>query len=286
MKLYAISDLHLEADVTQVALETMPFFPEDWLILAGDIGNTERILTIALKGLTPRFKQVIWVPGNHDLWREKQGDPAKASGEAKYLQLVALCREFGVLTPEDPYPIWPLDDKVVIVPVFLLYDYTFRPDYLTKQEAMQEALEEHSVCADEYLLNPAPYVSREAWCQSRIHYTEQRLAKIPFDKSLIVINHYPLHQRLVRLHRIPKFSIWCGTRATENWPNRFPITTVVYGHLHMRTTDYINGVRHEEVSLGYPRHWEQSKGIEGYLRQILPAPEFTQPNLGPIWHYP
>ncbi len=69
---------------------------------------------------------------------------------------------------------------------------------------------------------------------------------------------------------IPSFSIWCGTRRTHDWHTRFPVKAVVYGHLHVRGTDWIDGVRSEEVSLGYPRDWDASLGMAGYLRQILP----------------
>ncbi len=47
---------------------------------------------------------------------------------------------------------------------------------------------------------------------------------------------------------------------------------VVYGHTHRRATDVLEGVRFEEVSLGYPRDWAQDAGMAAYLRQILPAP--------------
>jgi hypothetical protein len=30
-------------------------------------------------------------------------------------------------------------------------------------------------------------------------------------------------------------------------------------------------VRYEEVSLGYPRDWRADRGIEWYLREILPG---------------
>ena len=52
----------------------------------------------------------------------------------------------------------------------------------------------------------------------------------------------------------------------------FPVEAVVYGHMHRRATDVIDGVRFEEVSLGYPRDWSQEEGIATYLRRILPAP--------------
>ena len=46
---------------------------------------------------------------------------------------------------------------------------------------------------------------------------------------------------------------------------------VVSGHLHLRTTLWRHGVRYEEVSLGYPRDWRAERGIEWYLRDILPG---------------
>ena len=67
----------------------------------------------------------------------------------------------------------------------------------------------------------------------------------------------------------PRFSIWCGTRATERWLTRYPIEAVVYGHLHLRSSRTIDNVRHEEVSLGYPKQWNVERGLKSYLREIL-----------------
>lgn len=285
MKLYAISDLHIDTKINRLALEALPEFPEDWLIIGGDVCNSEKYFRYALTILNQRFKQLLWVPGNHDLWSETDGEQ-EIKGEAKYLHLISICREHGVLTPEDPYAIW-LEGGVeyVLAPLFILYDYTYRPHGLTKEEAIQLASKENSVCADEYYLNPTPYSSREEWCHVRVRYTEQRLSTIPQEAQLILINHFPLRQQLIRLKRIPRFSMWCGTRLTEDWHTRFPVFTVVSGHLHMRATDYIDGVRFEEVALGYPKHWQHERGIQGYLRQILPAPPAPAPNAGPFWHH-
>ena len=43
---------------------------------------------------------------------------------------------------------------------------------------------------------------------------------------------------------------------------------MVYGHLHMRATRELDNVRFEEVSLGYPRQWDQRRGVGHYLRRI------------------
>jgi hypothetical protein len=103
--------------------------------------------------------------------------------------------------------------------------------------------------------------------------------------SLVLINHFPLRRSLIRLWQIPRFSLWCGTQRTEDWHIRFPVSVVVYGHLHMRATDYQDNVRFEEVSLGYPQQWQQERGIKGYLREILPGPKDPPPNANPVWHW-
>jgi len=271
MKLYAISDLHLDHQINYQAFKTLPAYPDDWLILAGDICSMAEHLQLALSHLTKRFAQVLWVPGNHDLWTKIGG--IKERGIEKYQQLVSICHNFGVLTPEDPYPLWQGEGgKHMIVPLFLLYDYSFRPTHISLENAVAWAAESGIMCTDEYYLDPKPYPTRQAWCSARCQYSEQRLREIPSGIPLILINHYPLREDLVQLVNIPRFSIWCGTRQTENWHHNFEVSIVVSGHLHRRGTYYRDGVRFEEVSLGYPKQWNyQEKNIQAYFRQILPG---------------
>ena len=75
MKLYAISDIHLGHKINRQALAELPSYPEDWLILAGDIGETSEQLQFALFELSKRFARLLWVPGNHDLWSTR-AEPA------------------------------------------------------------------------------------------------------------------------------------------------------------------------------------------------------------------
>jgi 3',5'-cyclic AMP phosphodiesterase CpdA len=278
MKLYALADLHLRYEVTRRALEALRPRPYDWLILAGDVGETEEHLRFALGVLTRRFGRLFWVPGNHDLWTipSKPGD---TRGEAKYRRLVQICRDFGVLTPEDPYVVWPGEGpRCILAPTFVLYDYTFRPDEIPVEKAIEWAAEENLLCSDEVLLHPDPYPTKSAWCEARVRETEPRLEEAAARAPLVIINHFPLRQDLAILPAIPRFSIWCGTRLTEDWHLRFRAEAVIYGHLHIRGRYERDGVRFEEVSLGYPPNWDQSLGAEPYLRQILPHPE---PDDGP-----
>jgi 3',5'-cyclic AMP phosphodiesterase CpdA len=268
-KLWAISDLHVGYEDNRRAVKALPAYPDDWLIIAGDTGETPAHLDFVLRTLRPRFAQLVWTPGNHDLWTPTEWTPQQR-GASHYDRLVALCRKYGVLTPEDPYAKWPGDGPTrAIVPAFTLFDYSFRPAAVSREQAIAWAAETGVRSADEDLLASDPYRTRDEWCAARVEATEARLAALPDDVRLIVANHFPLKRELAVLPRIPRFSIWCGTTRTEDWHRRFNIEAVVYGHLHLRSSKNIDGVRFEEVSLGYPKQWNQSRGAAHYLRQIL-----------------
>lgn len=268
MNLWAISDLHVGYRANRHAVEQLQADPADWLIIAGDTGETPAHLDFVLRTLEPRFAQIIWTVGNHDLWTPVT-DPPERRGDAHYRRLVALCRSYGVLTPEDPYAVWPGDGpRTVIAPTFVLYDYSFRPRHVPESQAVAWAAEAGIRCVDERLLDPVPYPSRQAWCRARVARTEMRLAAIPRDLHIVLVNHFPLREEHAVLPRVPRFKIWCGTRATDDWHRRFAIDTVVYGHLHIRNTHEQDGVRFEEVSLGYPRQWRPHTPLRKYLRRI------------------
>lgn len=268
---WALSDLHVGFDVNRRAVEALAARPDDWLIVAGDTGDTLAQLELVLDVVTARFARVFWTPGNHDLWTPRQW-PDPRRGEGHYRRLVEACRARGVLTPEDPFMVWAGPTPVTIAPCFTLYDYSFAPPGLDAAAAVAWAAETGVQCADEALLSPAPHASRAAWCAERVAYTTARLDAVAAGTRLALVNHYPLRPDLAVLPRIPRFTIWCGTRRTEDWHTRYPVDVVVSGHLHMRSTRWRDGVRFEEVSLGYPAQWQQAKGADAYLRQILPSP--------------
>ncbi|WP_420392487.1 metallophosphoesterase family protein [Acuticoccus sp.] len=285
VRLLAISDLHLSSAVNRDALSALPAFPRDWLIVAGDVAERLGTVARAFATLAERFARVIWVPGNHDLWAIAEDGGVPLAGQARYEALVALAREHGVLTPEDPYVEWPgAGDPVTIAPLFVLYDYSFRPAHVAREEVVGWARAGRAVCADELYLDPAPFASREAWCAARLASTRRRLDALPRGRRTVLVNHFPLRADLVRIPRVPRFAPWCGTRQTEDWHLRYDALAVVSGHLHVRRTDWRDGTRFEEVSLGYPRQWNQALGMAHYLRQILPHPgreaRATRPSSG------
>lgn len=284
MKLYAISDLHLDHKANLDAMYALPDeYRDDWLILAGDISNKVDLLKRCFDVFQYRFAKVFWVPGNHELYSFAKYD--QYQGMDKYFHLIELCRKFGVVNPEDDYEVFDYQGQTwSVVPTFLLYDYSFRPDHIPHEKAIDWAIHTGIYCNDEKYLKHDPFNSKTDWCHQRLEYTQQRLDNLPPEHKLILVNHFPLKYSLIRLIAIPmSFSIWCGTKQTEDWHQRYNIKVVVTGHLHMRATDYIDGVRFEEVSLGYPRHWKPSVGLAQMLRPILPQPTPQHVNAGPFW---
>ena len=178
--LWAISDLHTGHAGNKPVTESLyPSSPGDWLIVAGDVAERGEDILWALDLLRRRFAKVIWVPGNHELWTTAK-DPVQVFGRARYDYLVSMCDEMGVLTPEHPYPVWTEQGgPATIVPMFLLYDYTFLPDgAATKAEGLAIARERNVVATDEFALSHEPYASKEAWCHDRLAYTRDRLEQL------------------------------------------------------------------------------------------------------------
>ncbi|WP_412753748.1 metallophosphoesterase family protein [Krasilnikovia sp. M28-CT-15] len=272
-RLRAVSDLHIAYAENRAFVEELrPGNPGDWLIVAGDVAETFADIEWALRLLSARFAKVVWVPGNHELWTPRQ-DPVQARGVARYRLLVELCRELGVATPEDPYPVWEDGEgAAVVAPLFTLYDYSFRAPGATSQEhSLRLAHDAGVVCTDEILLHPDPYPTREAWCAARIALTERRLAEAPQDLPKVLVNHYPLVREPTDVLWYPEFAQWCGTTRTRDWHRRFGAVTMVYGHLHIPRTTYYDGVRYEEVSLGYPREWRRRGAVPDPVRTISPG---------------
>lgn len=271
-RLLATSDIHVTyADNRNIVEAMQPSSPDDWLLVVGDVAERVADVEWALGLLRQRFAKVVWVPGNHELWTMPK-DPVPLRGEERYDHLVETCRRLDVLTPEDPYPVWEgPGGPVTVAPLFLLYDYTFgRAATETKEDALARAVAAGVVCVDERHLYPDPYPTLDAWCHARVEISESRLEACDPDIPTVLVNHWPLVVQPTHPLWYPEFALWCGTERTADWHRRFRATAAVYGHLHIPRTTHYDGVRFEEVSVGYPREWRRRGHPHGVLRQILP----------------
>ena len=302
-KLWAIADLHLSyksnrEEWTKLRAKGV----EDGLVLAGDgtlsfarvesirltttlVGESISTLNYAFETAKKCFRHVFWVPGNHELYTLASApeEEQHLRGEAKYMACVDAARKHGVLTPEDEYMTWRYVNEdgtrtaAVICPIFTLYDYSFRPDDITREGALDWAMQENIRATDESLLWPTPYASRDEWCHKLVAQGETKLQRAADSGlTLVIINHWPLREDIIYIPRVPRFTLWCGTKKTKDWHKTYGAKVVVSGHLHVPRTDWIDGVRFEEVSLGYSAQWKAAKDlgmdVNTLLREILPGP--------------
>ena len=238
--LWAVSDLHVTFPENQATVDRLvPQDPGDWLIVAGDVAERIPDVVRTLTALKQRFHTVIWVPGNHELFNRTTD---RVNGKARYRALVGQLRAIGVITPEDPYPVF---GRVTICPLFTLYDYSFRLPGLTAQQAVAQA----KVKLDDELAI-APYVNIEQWCAGRIEYTEDRLDATRGPK--VLVNHWPLVIEPTHRLRFQDIALWCGTTATRDWAVKYNAIMAIHGHLHIPAETRVDGISHIEVSLGYP----------------------------------
>ena len=100
-RIYAISDVHVDADENWNWLEALTAAPDastyaqSALVLPGDVCTDLSRLEKALKIFCDVFRAVFYCAGNHELW--SYGKDAPDSIE-RLLQILTLCRKLGVRT--------------------------------------------------------------------------------------------------------------------------------------------------------------------------------------------
>lgn len=243
--LWAVSDLHVRApgNLDLVREHVRPANAGDWLIVAGDIAEDLPTIERTLGLLQSRFAQVIYTPGNHELYSRTSDT---THGRAKYDAVIAIAQRLGVLTPEDPFPMFA---GHTVVPLFTLYDHSWRDPSMTPTAALAAARDKGIVLMDDLAI--APYEDVILWCRERLRYSVRRLASV--EGPTILVNHWPLAREAMSNVRHQEIGLWSGTRHTQEWPERYRASAVIYGHLHIPVEFSLGNVTHAEVSLGYPR---------------------------------
>ena len=70
MIVYCLSDVHIDYPENAKWVSALSCFDyqDDILILEGDLADTLELLEHCLRQLADRFRKVLFVPGNYDLW--------------------------------------------------------------------------------------------------------------------------------------------------------------------------------------------------------------------------
>ena len=119
MRIFALSDIHVDFDFNArwVASLSAQDYRDDFLILAGDISDSLRLLETSLITFANRFKKVFYVPGNHDLWVNR--DNEKKTSFDKFTEIRKVMKNCGVSGAASH------GETISIVPLLGWYDYSF-----------------------------------------------------------------------------------------------------------------------------------------------------------------
>jgi predicted phosphodiesterase len=236
MRIFALSDVHVdfEANAMWVADLSKSDYRNDVLILAGDISDSPEQFEWGLGALAERFKKVVFVPGNHDLW--VRGNPAKDSFE-KFAEISEIAKACGVSM--DPYH----DGALTIVPLLGWYDYSFgQPGDKLKSIWM-----DYQACRW-----PPGYdvkdVSAHFCAHNEPHLSLRNAHTITFSHFLPRIDLMPRFIPFAKRLIYPVL----GTIELERQLRSLKPMIHVYGHSHVNRRVEIDGICYINNAFGYP----------------------------------
>lgn len=238
MRVFALSDIHVDYDENMkwVRQLSRSDYVDDVLILAGDVSHRPALLAECLEALAQRFRKVLFVPGNHDLW--VLGDGPAACSLQKFAQVCETARQSGAVL--EPLGL----EGLFFVPLLGWYDYSFGEP--TPHVEMMwsdfracrwpDGLRPPDIAAHFESLNPAVQPPPGSRVITFSHFLP-RIDLIPF---FVPMQHRVLDPVL-------------GSVRLENRLRSFRPEIHVYGHSHINRSVYIDGVRYVNNAFGYPQ---------------------------------
>jgi predicted phosphodiesterase len=237
MRVFAISDIHVDFSANARWIENLSSqdYRNDFLILAGDVSDSLRLLEVSLIALANRFKQVFYVPGNHELWVISDGK--EMTSLDKFEKVCTVMENCGVSRAATH------GDKLSIIPLLGWYDYSFgEPCNELKAQWM-----DFMTCKWPHDLGLREIVSRFAAMNQPLTRPAANTV-ISFSHFLPRIDVMPSY--IPQQHRIVYPVL--GTVTLERQIREIRSDIHVYGHSHVNRQIEIDGITYINNAFGYP----------------------------------
>lgn len=237
MRVFALSDIHIDYQVNArwIANLSTADYQDDVLILAGDVTDRLRLLDWCLSTLAKRFKKVLFVPGNHELWVIRE------SGEKNSLQkfdhVCAVVESSGASMQTFR------ERGLSIIPLLTWYDYSFGE----QSEELRSMWMDYRACRW-----PGGLTERDIAAYFAA-YNDRQVS--PAGNKIITYSHF-----LPRIDLMSPF-IPCtgkllypilGSAHLDRQLRRLNANIHVYGHSHVNRSVKIDGVSYINNAFGYP----------------------------------
>jgi predicted phosphodiesterase len=237
MRLFALSDVHVDYKVNAewIAGISATDYRDDILILAGDVAHTLGLLRWCLCTLVARFKKVLFVPGNHDLWVLKEG--REKTSLQKFQDVLAVVASSGASMQSF------CERGVSVVPLLGWYDYSFGDP----GEELKSIWMDYEACRW-----PVGFGVK----QIAAHFAALNATQAPVNgEKVITFSHFlPRIDLMPRLipKEVRRLYPVLGTTLLEDQLRRLNSTIHVYGHSHLNRKVTIDGVLYVNNAFGYP----------------------------------
>jgi len=236
MKVFATSDIHLDYPENQKWLSNLSAldYQDDVLILAGDITDNLTLLRHCFDCLSPKFKRVMFVPGNHELWVIRDDH---VSSIDKYHSVCKLARDHGI-----DMHVYKNGD-LSIVPLQSWYDFSFgQPN--TK---LNDCWMDFRACVWPNNESAAE-ISHFFLSKNTEFLNTQNHTLISFSHFLPRIDLMPSYipKSMDFLHPV------MGAASLEKQIRQLSPKIHVYGHSHVNQKIEMDGIYYINNAFGYP----------------------------------
>lgn len=237
MRIFTVSDIHVDFEENFRWFQGLSRvdYTDDLLMLAGDITDSLLLFEKTLQDLKERFREVLFIPGNHDLWVYRN---SMASNSLEKLRLIRAIAD-GCGIRMEPFHRGTLS----IIPLYGWYDYSLaEPSPETFQSwadfiacKWPEGFDEKRITGHFLDMNE-PFLS----------ITNQFI--ISFSHFLPRIDLMPVY---IPLSKQGIYSV-LGTSLLETQIRRLGSGIHVYGHSHVNTHTVKDNVLYINNAFGYP----------------------------------
>ncbi len=237
MRVFALSDIHVDYDVNArwIADLSLTEYQDDVLILAGDVTDMRRLLEWCLFTLAKRFKKVLFVPGNHELWviREEH----QKNSLQKFDDVCAVVESSGASMQAFR------ERGLSIIPLLSWYDYSFGEP----SEELRSMWMDYRACRW-----PSGFTEKDI----AMHFAAFNDKQVTVaGEKVITYSHF-----LPRIDVMPRFIPSArkllypilGSTQLDQQLRKLNATIHVYGHSHVNRQVKIDGVSYINNAFGYP----------------------------------
>jgi hypothetical protein len=242
MRVFAVSDIHVDYGLNWrwiCGLSNLDY-RDDVLIVAGDVSDSLTRLAVTLETLAGKFRHLLYVPGNHELWVVR--DPVHWTSLEKFDQVCEVARCSGASMEVFRHK------DLAIVPLLGWYDFSFG----VPSSDLRAAWMDFHACRWPEKFDMAD-VARHFESLNQIELREADRV-ITFSHFLPRIDILPTWTPLQKRFLDPVL----GATRLETQVRALNSRLHVYGHSHMNHCVLIHGVSYVNCALGYPHEHQLS----------------------------